>query len=244
MKFDSINDIEDYIRDIIGIPYVNLEGIDLEVCNELLDTLEEVFSLYPLLKKSICAIGQSEYIEEQINLSFNSMDMEIDCDLRHFVWSEYTPILEKHDMAEVDHQSENNNPLYIALNIGPLISRYHLDYINRIHMQGALSGFNPPHSTTFKSTIYHELGHVLDAILKITEKKEFLELLQTVDIENEISRYATTNEREAFAEAFAEYHSTDEPNDAVRKIVEFGLEEYRRRAEKKSEIFDVSRKFR
>lgn len=73
MRFDSIAEIEDYIRDIIGIPYVNLEGLDIMVCNELLNTLEEIFTLYPLLKKSICAIGQSQYIGEQINL-INNMD--------------------------------------------------------------------------------------------------------------------------------------------------------------------------
>ena len=68
--------------------------------------------------------------------------------------------------------------------------------------------------------------------------------LQTIDIEKEISIYGSKNSMEAFAEAFAEYHAKIYPNEAVTKIMDFALAEYRKRALKKSEIFNVSRKFR
>lgn len=244
MKFDSINDIEDYIRDIIGIPYVNLEGVNIQVCNELVNTLEEAFSLYPLLKKAICAIGPSEYINGQINLIQNVTNIYINDGLP--IWQNYHYILDKKGtkMTTVSITDENKKLLYNALNIGPSVRNHTLFSININLLLNTLVKHHPFHCKNFKSTIYHELGHILDNILKITEKKEFLELTQDINIKKQISKYATTNEREAFAEAFAEYHSTDEPNDVVRKIVEFGLEEYRRRSEKKSEIFDISRKFR
>lgn len=239
MRFDSITDIEDYVRDIIGIPYVNFDGMDIKVCSELVNTLEEAFFLYPLLGKAICAIGHSQYIEEQINL-IDNMDTFIgycedyskDFDANN-TWM--TTVL-------IDEDSKDN--IYIGINISKLISHHNLDELNLIAKENAIFAYHPTHCVSFKSIIYHEIGHIFDFLLKITENHEFLKLLETINLELEVSRYAMLNQREAFAEAFAEYHMADQPNEAVRKIVEIGLEEYRKRAEKKSEIFDVSRRFR
>lgn len=242
MKFDSINDIEDYIRNIIGIPYVNLEGIDIEVCNELINTLEEAFSLYPLLKKSICAIGHQQSIANQMNLFSLSNKFAIDYENGWFFCKYYddryfTGYMSAAQLYDPDSQ-------YIGFSINNSVKNKTLPELNYLRKKDADTGFSPNHCGSFRSMVWHEIGHIFDYILKITGKPEFLELIQSVNIEKQISKYATTDYKETFAEAFAEYHSTNEPNDVVRKIVEFGLEEYRRRAEKKSEIFDVSRKFR
>ena len=43
MTLHTISDVEEYIKDVLGIPYVNLEGFHLEVCIEIVSVLEEIF---------------------------------------------------------------------------------------------------------------------------------------------------------------------------------------------------------
>ena len=244
MRFHSITEIEDYIRDIIGISYVNLEGIDIEVCNVIVDTLEEFFSLYPLFKKSIVTIGQSKYMEEQANLICLLDNNVTDDGVENFVWVNYVSPFDSVWMSSIAAKDKNNLLIYFGLNLSNYICNNSLSTLDINCRKEAITGFHSPNCNTLKSAIYHEFGHLFDHILKITDNPKFFELLKNMDIEHDISRYATTNVMDSFAEAFAEYHSTNTPNETVKKIVEFGLAEYNLRAEKKSEIFDVSRKFR
>lgn len=244
MRFHSITEIEDYIRDIIGIPYVNLEGIDIEVCNVIIDTLEEFFSLYPLFRKSIVAIGQSQYMEEQANLICLLDNNVTDDGVENFVWVKYVNHFNSVWMNTLATYDKNNLLTYFGLNLSIYIRNHSLSTMDMDFRKKSIAGFHTPNCNTFRSVLYHEFGHLFDYILKISSNPKFFELLKNMDIEHDVSSYATTNEMEAFAEAFSEYHSTDTPNESIKKIVEFGLAEYNLRAEKKSEIFDVSKKFR
>lgn len=90
------------------------------------------------------------------------------------------------------------------------------------------SGFSPkgtesdePHGAG-EAIIMHELGHALDRLLGIRKSREFQALkygeLATLDIEKEVSRYATTNNAELIAEAFCEYKLSKAPRPVAMAI--------------------------
>ncbi|XJZ25960.1 phage minor head protein [Bacillota bacterium Lsc_1132] len=89
------------------------------------------------------------------------------------------------------------------------------------------------------SVLIHEFGHSIDYFLdKIGLRDKYITpitkdvlSLYSVEIEEQLSRYAGTNDREVVAEAFAEYRLNPTPRKWARKIgeaIEKALNEYRK----------------
>ena len=139
---------------------------------------------------------------------------------------------------------DNYHVTYIALTFLERAKMLNLEEQNCKLMWECLRSIHPKHCHTFKSSIWHEVGHIFDTILKISIQSDFLEKLSKINVSRDISKYASISPREAFAEAFSEYHSTDSPNMAVSSLVEIALQEYKKRERKKSQIFELSKKYK
>ena len=61
------------------------------------------------------------------------------------------------------------------------------------------------HREIIEANFWHEIGHMLDFIMGISNSYGFQKIINNHDIEKEISLYATTSIKETLAEAFAEY---------------------------------------
>lgn len=238
MSFHTVNEVEEYIRNVLGIPYVNLDSFHLDVCIEIVSTLEEVFSKYPLLKGTICSIGQREDINNQINLILAS---DIDEGWKMEDWEE---IRKESNFMSCHGTKSDCHITYISLAFLERAKILNLNEQNYKLMWESIHSIHPEHCYDFRSSIWHEIGHIFDYVLTITARKDFLEKLSEINVSCDISKYAATSPRETFAEAFAEYHSTNYPNDAVSSIVEIALQEYKKREKKKSQIFQISKKYK
>lgn len=87
------------------------------------------------------------------------------------------------------------------------------------------SGFHPIGCDTVKSVVDHELAHEIDKIYGLVNDPEFLRRLDRIKrmeggIADNLSRYATTNDKEVIAEAWAEYLNNPEPREPARLIGE------------------------
>lgn len=58
-----------------------------------------------------------------------------------------------------------------------------------------------------RSQTRHEIGHVIEYQNNIFKDGRWFEILNQIDVKKEITEYASTNPREAFAEAFSMYTS-------------------------------------
>ena len=79
-------------------------------------------------------------------------------------------------------------------------------------------GYHPRNCDDPAYIVYHELGHTLDTLCGICTSREFAEYyggLTKSEIESGVSVYAATNEREFFAEAFAEYICSPAPRETA-----------------------------
>jgi len=60
--YNSGEDAAEYVKSTFGIPFVNFENINLDVIEEIIKTLSEVFGLYPKLKPAVCAIAHQKML--------------------------------------------------------------------------------------------------------------------------------------------------------------------------------------
>lgn len=97
------------------------------------------------------------------------------------------------------------------------------------------SGFHPKKDETvsaIEAIMHHEIGHKLDELTGLTKSAEFWSYYEKVNIDlgkdgiiEALSKYATTNEREFVAEAWAEYKThtnAGEIAQAIGKMIEDG----------------------
>lgn len=103
--------------------------------------------------------------------------------------------------------------------------------------QGVSSKWSPVGTEKPVSILIHEFGHSIDYFLdEIGLRDKYLtpitkEALADSELGDKLSRYATTNDREVIAEAFAEYRLNPNPRAYARRVgeaIEQALDEYRR----------------
>lgn len=101
-----------------------------------------------------------------------------------------------------------------------------------------------PKGTDWKSIITHEIGHAIDGFLSrngygtitnsyniknasVEMRRKVLKELKLTkkNISSEVSRYASKNDAEFFAECFAEYFDSDNPRPVAKKFGEI-IEEW------------------
>lgn len=189
--------LENYTKNILKIPYVNFEGIDPKTIKMVLKVLKEAFNRYPLLKKALMLVGKYEYLNNYLNLTIYSNPE---------IWENYDVedlimIPEKSSLATM-HLQYGKEHLFLGLGLLPLLEKYNLEQIKMISRYDRAS-IN--HREIVDNIVWHEVGHMLDFIMGISNSDEFQKLIQNRNIKKEISRYATTNNQETLAEAFAEY---------------------------------------
>jgi len=235
------NYFEDYVKEILEIPKVDFEGLKVEVIKEMVLALELILERYPALKKSICAIGPSSYITNQINIVFNSKKQNIiyyldDPSSDNMVFSLASFGLGK-----------SKKLIYVGIAYGKKLIGNSIDGLNRMAEYDVSKGFHPKHCTNFKSYIYHEIGHILYHILRLEDDRKFMEMIELVsngykNISSDISKYAESNNSELVAEAFAEYIMCPTANKLVNSIGKYIDEKYKRYEH--SYIFNINKRYK
>lgn len=247
MRFKSVKEIEDYAIEILGIPYVKFDGLEPEVCSEIIEGLSICFNRYPALKNALCAIGDTKYINEQYNLVNSSMNV------KKIKWDD--DFLQ--DEGELLNAiSVGNHRLlikdkkvielweYIAISYKDELRNKTLTELEKNSKYGAETGYFTKSSISFFSKIIHEIGHILDFIMNLSHTKEFVELIGTnvETFQKNISEYSTNSVSDILAEAFTEYILSPNPNDLVKSIGTFIDEKYKKYEH--SKIFNVNHRYK
>lgn len=101
---------------------------------------------------------------------------------------------------------------------------------------GELSGYSPQGCKSIKSAVDHEIGHLLDFMLGISDSSEYRKFIKEYDIDNlskNLSKYSvlnnSMNHREIVAEAFSEYRNNLTPRMVASFIGELINRKYKER---------------
>lgn len=216
---------ETYIKNVLGIPYVNLENIDEEIIKIILQVLKQSYQKYPLLSKSLVAIGKKEDINNQLLLSYCADKID------WYNWqsknknSDYIGNISKSTFV-INSLEKNDNCYYLGLCICPILEQ--LSYLDfEEYKKENPNGHVAICNAFLKPAVWHEIGHMLDFIMHISDSIAFKKIIKNHNIETEISSYATIDNAELLAEAFS-MHIMNEDNNLTKKIALLIDKEYLR----------------
>ena len=235
-------DYEEYAQKNLGIPYVNFKDIDLDIIKIILQVLKEAYQKYPLLSSSLISIGMKEDINNQLLLSYcaDKYDWQR--------WQKYETCDYIGNISQstfvTNSLEKYGNCYYLGLCLCPILKQLGLlDFENykRINPNGHIEIKN----SFLRPAMWHEIGHMLDFIMHISESITFKQIIKNHDIEKEISLYATKNQAEVLAEAFSMY-ILDNHNPLIKKIGLLVEKEYLRYSKNNllREKFNVQKYFK
>lgn len=188
----DMRDFEEYIKNVLKIPIVNLEGIDENIAFEIIVGLELMYEKYPFFNKVISSVEDFDSYVAHQNILIN------------------TPLIPK--LLNVDYLKFNSlktNKDVICSFIYPIkydndkpifIKKGFTDYFAIVLRNAKVNK-----KYKFRCTMYHEFAHLMDSFMHISTSNEFLSLIDGHDIKKEVSEYATENNEELLAEAFMYY---------------------------------------
>ena len=208
----NINDYENFLTIEMGIPNVSLSALTVVQAKEVTEALKVIFYKYPDLKKSICAIGDTESINNQMNLIRFSLNP-------NEKWEDFP-----HDNANMSMCTLKNRGLIFRLFNMPMVftglcfeegilsDKFETEMIKAVNL-----GIATKYTASVKGIVYHEIGHLLDQILNISNSKEFNQILTSKNwnILTEVDFHAGSSLNELIAEAFSEYISNPTPSELV-----------------------------
>ncbi len=190
--------LENYAKDVLGIPYVNFKGIDPKTIKMVLKVLKEAFRRYPLLANSLIIVGNKEYLNNYANLTYYA-DYNIwknNKQMLNIMYPDFASFATLH----LYYYQHNNQ--FLGIVILPLLEKYNFNEFKQLVLNDKAT---IKHREIIEANFWHEIGHMLDFIMGISNTYEFQKIISNHDIEKEISLYATTSIKETLAEAFAEY---------------------------------------
>lgn len=251
---EKIKKAAEYAKDILGINvhYNNLEPETAEAMNI---ALEETFKRFPAVKEFFYFVGEAKEKAEIM-----TEDIEIREAYKKTLMLENKWLDEKHAENYMNNCCIENKMLVELI---PKSNQYaHQQYtsakpwskyngvcfnhayernIEKILKQltkDVATQFHPKGCNTLKSVIDHEIGHMLDDILEISQLKAIKNIYKEVMKSNgdkmtmNLSRYAWDNKnsnpyREMIAEAWSEYCNNPEPRPIANTIGHIIEEQYK-----------------
>jgi hypothetical protein len=220
MLFKTNNDIEKYMKNIIGIPSVDFTGIDITISNQFIDAINIMLEKYPDLKNAICSISTASNIKKQLKTMIQ--DNNLDCEFKKKALDMIEEISNNDETSPMSclYIPIKNKKPYIALCFEPFLTRCNLEMlINKIKK-------TIDYTCDPEVVIYHEVGHILDRLLDLSFGVEFFRLIKEEYGDKEIPYYVF---RDFYAEAFGEYYTSLKPTVFSEKTVELTDNVYRKK---------------
>ena len=250
----TIKDYEDFIKDNYGIPYISYDNLDITVAEDITYALINIFNKYPRLSDSICAFGTVNDIINKYNLSKNSIKS------KKLKWEDYGEDLEDIFLVTVNVSSEKYHKekeelflpcLFLGIGYGLDVMLDNIGTLNSIARSDVMDNLLPRDCNTFKSYIYHEIGHALDYILELRNDDKLYDIIseKTNDFDNEVIREKVSGYYETepyydeiIADCFSAYMMNPYANDLISSVGIYIDNKYNKF--ENSRIFDVNRRYK
>lgn len=227
-----------YLCDTCAFGDINLYGV-----KRILKVIAEALYQYPRLRSKLCFIGTHRGMEKLL-IKLEEGDMEVlnSFHLQYICTSENAKNLGKllHKMLSAligEHEGYIATAMYafglfdaVLLDQNDYDGYAYLQFISDLRRNEA-TGFHPKGCHTAESVVYHELGHLLDDMCKLSGSYDFMvyyDRLDRAEIKSGLSEYALESPSEFIAEAFAEFMCNPAPRPIAAKVGELLNAAYRK----------------
>ena len=225
------------IADICIFSDINLYGI-----KRLLKVIVSVLYRYPRLRSRMSYLGtHSGYIGAVERLRAGDTAVLKDFGLEYICSEEMAKDLGRQLASSVEPiEAEGGNHIATAVSAFGFFDAILFDekdydgyaYIKMVSLlrENERSGFHPKGCSGPESVVYHEVGHMLDSMLSLSESEEFKSFYNRCserDIIAGLSEYAASSPTEMIAEAFAEYMCSPSPRYTAKYIGELIDKKYK-----------------
>lgn len=219
--------------------YINLENMDLWLAKHALTAVYRVLRQYPALRRRMNYFGtlkgfatrkdelfaflypnSESYIREAIKEMTDETAAKTEEAFKNCGWAmAFSSSYSGHHFSGIMLDEDDFDERAIT---------EELEYCEQ-------TGFHPIGCSNVKSVVEHELGHIMDYWLDISESLEFQKKIKTVDeayIGKNLSQYCvdtgTVNYYEVVAEGFAELRNNPKPRGIARFVGHMIDKEYQR----------------
>lgn len=246
---ENIAEAEEYARNVLGIPSVSYNGVDVTVANEWNRGLKDTFDKFPELKKRFGFVGECHernkgleplvveyytnvYIHLYPNVPLSRLQLEIN-----------TKVLKAMNKLAIPSKVAGQSffPVYsgyfpyrgITVN-----SEFGNDADTFVReLQKITLKFHPIGCTTIRSVLDHEIGHQLDLLLCIRDIpiiQEIYNKRSSRELTDDLSEYAWNNHNknryaEMIAEGWSEFCNNPNPREIAKTISKIIEEEYKKK---------------
>lgn len=216
--------------------YCDFSGLNSECARSLVLAVAESCFRYPLLRANTCFIGSISGMQERMrSAASGSEEIIVQFELEGIIrGSESVKKLGKEALkALANINKRRDEVLAFAFSLGGLFDAIVLDTqdfggigyktLKQTLEYNVSVGYHPLGCDDTDSIVYHEIGHLLDNTLNVSDSAEFAALKREytpAKIAEGLSRYAAYNAQEMLAEGFAEYRCNKNPRPLARKIGE------------------------
>lgn len=234
----SIVEAESYTRSL-GVENVSFKGIDLEVANDMNQSLAEHFNDFPELKNKIHFYGSAQekknFLSEVVQQYYENL-------YKNYIKSYGKYYIDKKIKSKVtsyfktsgewahafDHRNFFKDDRFSGIAVNKKFGG-DLELFKSGLKHSLNTKFHPVGCDTVKSVFDYEFGHQLDYLLDISDSQEFANIVNgKVSIET-LSEYALKNRKETLAEAWAEYRNNPNPRPLAKEIGELIESKYKAR---------------
>lgn len=200
--FKDKNEIVRHLKNECGFQTVSLRGFDMDIATDIGNILGRLFNKYPEMKGKVEAFDPKTSSEN----AYASIT----------TWS----------------NKITGNWSKMHFNVNPKLMGS-IEQATKSYIRDLSSGFHPA-NTSYKDILVHEVGHILDNIVggqkysdnfvKDIAQKSFKEMgyensQQINETVKELSKYATQNYKELWAEAFADYYCNGDNANPLSKAL-------------------------
>lgn len=245
----TIKEANAYAMDVLGIPRASYKGCDVETANEWNRGLKDSFDRFPELKKNFGFVGEAhERNSAMRQIVYQYYHDDIVKRNPTFTIDQLIPYIKKATNKELRKHAITTNTYaekwtpsgfyadYRGVVVNGVFGKSSSKFIESLR-QNVEQKFHPVGCDTIRSVLDHEIGHLLDDLLGIsnmTEVKVIITGLTNEQITNNLSRYSWKNKnpnphREFIAEAWSEYCNNPNPRPIAKTIGELIEREYKKK---------------
>lgn len=246
---ETIEEAENYVRDVLGISNVSYKGVDIVTANEWNQGLTDVLKQFPELKEVFGFVGECHernkllkpvveqkylkfYRKKYPFLSEEKLKEYADKDVIAFMQQMF---VDERTFAQSWVPSELEFIPFRGITVNGDWGRDSKVFLQALKEQ-VISKFHPEGCTTIRYVLDHEVGHQLDELLNISALPKIRQLFDSrsqIQITADLSRYAWENDSldkysEMIAEAWAEYCNNSTPREIAKTVGETILSEYKK----------------